>query len=126
MSLPFPTGDSEKSVVLHKLTDGYWRRHPYVSFAHDGRAAAGGADPGPTDGGKAYLLPDGYTFNLASGIIRDNLGRACQIEAFGGSGTERSGAGLPMLVSPGAARVLKPAGQAAEVGQEQRDVVNQN
>ena len=109
MNLPFPTGDSEKSVVLHRLTDGYWRRHPYVSFSHDGRAAAGGTDPGPTDGGKAYLLPAGYIVNIASGIIRDDLGRACKIEAFDGFGTERKGEGLPMLVSAGTAKVLKPA-----------------
>jgi len=131
MKSPFPTGNPEQTVVLHLITDGYWRRHPYVSFSHDGQAAAGGADPGPTDGGKAYLLPDGYTFNIASGMIRDNLGRACKIEAFGGPGTEHKAAGLPMLVSSGTSMVLKPAepaaagaaGSTAEVGQEQHDAV---
>ena len=131
MKSPFPTGNPEQTVVLHLITDGYWRRHPYVSFSHDGRAAAGGTDPGPTDGGKAYLLPAGYIVNIASGIIRDDLGRACKIEAFGGPGTEHKAAGLPMLVSSGTSMVLKPAepaaagaaGSTAEVGQEQHDAV---
>jgi hypothetical protein len=113
MKLPSSNSDSENTVILYRITDGYWRQHPYVSFSHDGKAGPESDDPGPTDGGKEYILPAGYTVESATGIIHDDLGQACKIEGFVGFGTERKGAGLPMLISTASAQVLQPTDPAA-------------